>query len=128
MAFHYHVGLLPALFIKGIITVFFMGVALLEIGGNWANLNSLLEFGVMAAGWAGAVVAVAAVMRRDVSALQKQMDEGVKWRESHDKLHSDTSAIMGTLTELSRGMAQRVQRLENSQDEVQRERRTHGRE
>lgn len=105
--------MIPAVSAKSLVTIMLLGAAMFA---NASESISMLQLVLMVAGWFASVVGVAAVMRRDVKVLQKQMDEGVKWRESHDQLHSDISKIMGTLTTLSQGMEQRVHRMELTED------------
>lgn len=123
-----HHPMIPPLATKSIMFLVFTGLAAISLmeTENF-SITSIIQVIFMILAYVSSIVAVAAVMRRDVKVLQRQMDEGVKWRESHDQLHSDTSAIMAKLTELSRQMEYRVQRLENNEDQNRNRRSTDGR-
>lgn len=112
-----HHPMIPPLATKSIMFLVFTGLAAISLmeTENF-SITAIIQIVFMILAYLSSIVAVAAVMRRDVKVLQRQMDEGVKWRESHDQLHSDTSEIMGRLTTLAEQVDRRVQRLENNED------------
>ena len=104
-AFH-----MAAKYIRSLLTIFALGVAML--GGTPEGSERLLTLGFMVLVQVFGLVAIAAILRRDVTVLndwKKAQEE--TWKE-HTALHMDVTRLLGEMKQLSVDTKDRVDRLD----------------
>lgn len=96
--------------IKSLLTLVALAVAWMS--GEPQSNHDLITIGFMVGGWIISVVAVAAVMRSDVSRLTKwQVIQEDRW-QAHLQLHTEVMEVLAELKQMSKDTKDRMDRLD----------------
>jgi hypothetical protein len=101
---------MAAKYIRSLLTIFALGVAML--GGTPEGSERLLTLGFIVLVQVFGLVAIAAILRRDVTVLNdwKKAQEDM-WKE-HTNLHMDVTRLLGEMKQFSVDTKERVDRLD----------------
>lgn len=98
-------------YIKSLLTVFALAVAM--VGGPPEGMEHLLTLGFLVFIQVLGLVAIAAVLRRDVTTLTEwKKNQEETWRE-HTALHMDVTRLLAEMKQFSADTKERVDRLDS---------------